>query len=54
MFIALYRNQKDNQADGWRRDLLVQGLMLLFGFSQFEAQGTNLDVLIPPIGGGDP
>ncbi len=30
--------------------LLVPGLMLLFGFSQSEAQGTNLAVLIPPIG----
>ena len=30
--------------------LLVPGLMLLFGFSQPEAQGTSLAVLIPPIG----
>ena len=30
--------------------LLVPGLMLLFGFSQSEAQGTSLAVLIPPIG----
>ncbi|MGE3314772.1 MAG: TSUP family transporter [Planctomycetaceae bacterium] len=29
---------------------LVPGLMLLFGFSQPEAQGTSLAVLIPPIG----
>jgi uncharacterized membrane protein YfcA len=29
---------------------LVPGLMLLFGFSQAEAQGTSLAVLIPPIG----
>lgn len=29
---------------------LVPGLMLLFGFSQQEAQGTSLAVLIPPIG----
>ncbi len=30
--------------------LLIPGLMLLFGFSQAEAQGTSLAVLIPPIG----
>lgn len=30
--------------------LLVPGLVLLFGFSQAEAQGTSLAVLIPPIG----
>ncbi|HZN36271.1 MAG TPA: TSUP family transporter, partial [Pirellulaceae bacterium] len=30
--------------------LLVPGLMLLFQFSQQEAQGTSLAVLIPPIG----
>lgn len=30
--------------------LLVPGLILLFGFSQPEAQGTSLAVLIPPIG----
>lgn len=30
--------------------MLVPGLMLLFGFSQPEAQGTSLAVLIPPIG----
>ncbi|MGE3408831.1 MAG: sulfite exporter TauE/SafE family protein [Pirellulales bacterium] len=30
--------------------LLIPGLMLLFGFSQQEAQGTSLAVLIPPIG----
>lgn len=30
--------------------VLVPGLMLLFGFSQPEAQGTSLAVLIPPIG----
>jgi uncharacterized membrane protein YfcA len=30
--------------------LLVPGLVLLFGFSQPEAQGTSLAVLIPPIG----
>lgn len=30
--------------------LLVPGLMVLFGFSQPEAQGTSLAVLIPPIG----
>lgn len=29
---------------------LVPGLMLAFGFSQQEAQGTSLAVLIPPIG----
>ena len=29
---------------------LVPGLVLLFGFSQREAQGTSLAVLIPPIG----
>lgn len=29
---------------------LVPGLILLFGFSQAEAQGTSLAVLIPPIG----
>ena len=28
--------------------VLVPGLMLLFGFSQPEAQGTSLAVLIPP------
>lgn len=30
--------------------VLVPGLVLLFGFSQPEAQGTSLAVLIPPIG----
>jgi len=30
--------------------ILVPGLVLLFGFSQPEAQGTSLAVLIPPIG----
>lgn len=30
--------------------LLMPGLVLLFGFSQAEAQGTSLAVLIPPIG----
>jgi uncharacterized membrane protein YfcA len=30
--------------------VLVPGLILLFGFSQVEAQGTSLAVLIPPIG----
>lgn len=30
--------------------VLVPGLVLLFGFSQQEAQGTSLAVLIPPIG----
>ena len=30
--------------------LLVPGLMLLFQFSQQEAQGTSFAVLIPPIG----
>jgi uncharacterized protein len=30
--------------------VLVPGLMLMFGFSQPEAQGTSLAVLIPPIG----
>ncbi len=30
--------------------LLVPGLVLLFGFSQQEAQGTSLAVLVPPIG----
>lgn len=29
---------------------LVPGLVLLFGFSQQEAQGTSLAVMIPPIG----
>ena len=29
---------------------LVPGLMILFHFSQQEAQGTSLAVLIPPIG----
>src|SRR5262245_53316831 len=29
---------------------LVPGLMWLFGFTQQEAQGTSLAVLIPPIG----
>jgi uncharacterized membrane protein YfcA len=30
--------------------VIVPGLMLLFGLSQPEAQGTSLAVLIPPIG----
>ena len=30
--------------------LLIPGLVLLFGFSQVEAQGTSLAVMIPPIG----
>lgn len=30
--------------------LLVPGLMILFGFTQPEAQGTSLAVMIPPIG----
>lgn len=30
--------------------VIVPGLMLLFGFSQAEAQGTSLAVMIPPIG----
>lgn len=30
--------------------LLIPGLVMLFGFSQAEAQGTSLAVLIPPIG----
>lgn len=30
--------------------VLVPGLILLFGFSQAEAQGTSLAVMIPPIG----
>jgi uncharacterized protein len=30
--------------------LFVPGLVLLFGFSQQEAQGTSLAVLVPPIG----
>lgn len=30
--------------------VLVPGLTLLFGFSQAEAQGTSLAVMIPPIG----
>ena len=30
--------------------VLVPGLMLLFGLSQPEAQGTSLAVLVPPIG----
>lgn len=29
---------------------LVPGLMLLFGFTQQQAQGTSLAVLVPPIG----
>jgi uncharacterized protein len=29
---------------------LVPGLIMLFGFSQKEAQGTSLAVLVPPIG----
>ena len=29
---------------------LVPGLILLFGFSQAEAQGTSLAVMIPPVG----
>ncbi len=29
---------------------LVPGLMLLFGYTQQEAQGTSLAVLVPPIG----
>jgi uncharacterized membrane protein YfcA len=29
---------------------LVPGLILLFGFTQQEAQGTSLAVMIPPIG----
>ncbi len=30
--------------------VLVPGLILLFGFTQQEAQGTSLAVMIPPIG----
>lgn len=30
--------------------VIVPGLMLLFGLSQAEAQGTSLAVMIPPIG----
>ena len=30
--------------------LLIPGLVLLFGFTQAEAQGTSLAVMIPPIG----
>jgi uncharacterized membrane protein YfcA len=30
--------------------LLIPGLMLLFGHSQQEAQGTSLAAMIPPIG----
>jgi uncharacterized membrane protein YfcA len=30
--------------------VLVPGLVLLFGFSQQEAQGTSLAALIPPVG----
>ena len=30
--------------------VLVPGLIFLFGFSQAEAQGTSLAVMIPPIG----
>ncbi len=30
--------------------LLVPGLMILFGFSQQQAQGTSLAVMVPPIG----
>ena len=30
--------------------ILVPGLILLFGFTQQEAQGTSLAALIPPIG----
>lgn len=30
--------------------VLVPGLVMLFGFTQPEAQGTSLAVLIPPIG----
>jgi uncharacterized membrane protein YfcA len=30
--------------------LLVPGLMILFGLTQTQAQGTSLAVLIPPIG----
>jgi uncharacterized protein len=30
--------------------ILVPALVYLFGFSQHEAQGTSLAVLIPPIG----
>ena len=29
---------------------IVPGLVLLFGFTQREAQGTSLAVLVPPIG----
>lgn len=30
--------------------LLVPGLIILFGFSQQQAQGTSLAVMVPPIG----
>ena len=30
--------------------MLIPGLMLLFGFSQQEAQGTSLAAMVPPIG----
>lgn len=30
--------------------VLVPGLIILFGFTQTEAQGTSLAVMIPPIG----
>ena len=30
--------------------ILIPGLILLFGFSQAEAQGTSLAAMIPPIG----
>ena len=30
--------------------IIVPSLIFLFGFSQLEAQGTTLGLLIPPIG----
>lgn len=30
--------------------IVVPALVLLFGFSQYEAQGTSLTMMIPPIG----
>ncbi len=30
--------------------MIVPSLIFLFGFSQLEAQGTTLGLLVPPIG----
>lgn len=30
--------------------IIVPALVLLFGFSQYSAQGTTLALLVPPIG----